>query len=101
MGRAEGEKKSVGICRVSLQGGRIIPDFLVKASIMFSRSTLIFLLCPLASKWQYAILPSDITASWPINGRFTAKQRAIYNAVLRASNAVKAAMKPGVLWTVS
>ena len=44
---------------------------------------------------------TDITTSWPVNGKFSPKQTVIYNAVLRASYAVKAAMKPGVMWTVS
>jgi Xaa-Pro dipeptidase len=47
---------------------------------------------------EYACYASDITCSFPANGKFTAAQRGVYNAVLRASLAVMAAMKPGVLW---
>ena len=43
----------------------------------------------------------DITTSWPISGKFTPEQAAIYNGVLRAQELVKAAMKPGVAWMVS
>lgn len=41
---------------------------------------------------------SDITCSFPVNGRFTDKQKSIYNAVLDAQQAVFRKMKPGVLW---
>ena len=49
---------------------------------------------------EYYHYGSDITTSFPANGKFTLQQRVVYNAVLRASNAVKGAMKPGVVWTV-
>ena len=42
---------------------------------------------------------SDITISFPASGRFNARQKAIYEAVLDAQNAVKAAARPGVEWT--
>ncbi|GAX86082.1 hypothetical protein CEUSTIGMA_g13495.t1 [Chlamydomonas eustigma] len=48
---------------------------------------------------EYYHYGSDITTTFPVNGKFTPKQRTIYNAVLRASNAVKSAMRPGVVWT--
>ena len=38
---------------------------------------------------------ADITRTVPVNGKFTDRQRAIYNAVLAANEAVYAAMKPG------
>lgn len=47
---------------------------------------------------EYYCYTSDITCSFPANGRFTADQRGIYNAVLAASTAVLAALRPGVLW---
>ncbi|MCQ2819292.1 MAG: aminopeptidase P family protein [archaeon] len=42
---------------------------------------------------------SDITCTVPVNGKFTDKQKAIYNIVLNANKAVQNAAKPGVSWT--
>lgn len=39
-----------------------------------------------------------MTTSWPVNGKFTAKQADIYNLVLRASRAVFAELRPGTDW---
>lgn len=47
---------------------------------------------------EYYCFCSDITCSYPANGKFTEKQKVIYNAVLRASRAVLDALKPGVCW---
>ncbi|GAB4838938.1 hypothetical protein Ancab_028469 [Ancistrocladus abbreviatus] len=47
---------------------------------------------------EYHFYGSDITCSFPVNGKFTDCQRLIYNAVLDAHNVVIAAMKPGVNW---
>jgi Xaa-Pro aminopeptidase len=44
---------------------------------------------------QYAGYTADITRTIPANGRFTPRQREIYEIVLGAQNAVLAAMKPG------
>ncbi|KAF0685840.1 Aste57867_22315 [Aphanomyces stellatus] len=41
---------------------------------------------------------SDITCTFPVNGVFTDDQAFIYNGVLKAHDAVLAAMKPGVEW---
>ena len=38
---------------------------------------------------------SDITRTWPVNGRFSAPQRALYELVLRAQQAAFAAIVPG------
>lgn len=43
---------------------------------------------------------SDITTTIPSSGRFTPEQAVVYNAVLDAQTAVKAAMRPGVAWPV-
>ncbi|RDX74139.1 Xaa-Pro dipeptidase, partial [Mucuna pruriens] len=47
---------------------------------------------------EYHFYGSDITCSFPVNGKFTSDQSLIYNAVLDAHNAVISAMKPGVNW---
>ncbi|KAA3672121.1 Xaa-Pro dipeptidase [Paragonimus westermani] len=47
---------------------------------------------------EYYCYASDITCSFPANGRFTADQKMIYEAVLSASRAVLAELKPGVSW---
>jgi len=47
---------------------------------------------------EYYCYASDITCSFPANGKFTADQRAIYEAVLKANRAVLKAVKPGVSW---
>ncbi|KAL0485409.1 Xaa-Pro dipeptidase [Acrasis kona] len=41
---------------------------------------------------------SDITRTYPINGKFTQKQKEIYEIVLKANKEVIASMKPGVQW---
>uniref|UniRef100_A0A8C9CT07 Xaa-Pro dipeptidase n=1 Tax=Phocoena sinus TaxID=42100 RepID=A0A8C9CT07_PHOSS len=47
---------------------------------------------------EYYCFASDITCSFPANGKFTLDQKAIYEAVLRSCRAVMSAMKPGVWW---
>ncbi|XP_056128388.1 xaa-Pro dipeptidase [Rhinichthys klamathensis goyatoka] len=48
---------------------------------------------------EYYCYSSDITCSFPANGKFSADQRAVYEAVLKSSRAVLDAIKPGVKWT--
>uniref|UniRef100_A0A8C2WET0 Xaa-Pro dipeptidase n=1 Tax=Cyclopterus lumpus TaxID=8103 RepID=A0A8C2WET0_CYCLU len=48
---------------------------------------------------EYYCYSSDITCSFPANGKFTPDQRAIYEAVLKSSRTVMAAIKPGVKWS--
>jgi Xaa-Pro aminopeptidase len=49
---------------------------------------------------EYDYYASDITRTFPVNGRFTAPQRAIYEIVLRAQQAAIAAVRPGVRYEV-
>jgi Xaa-Pro aminopeptidase len=44
---------------------------------------------------QYSGYSADITRTIPANGKFTARQREIYDIVLRAQNAALAALRPG------
>ncbi|MBI3405677.1 MAG: M24 family metallopeptidase, partial [Acidobacteria bacterium] len=45
---------------------------------------------------QYSGYSADITRTLPANGKFTARQREIYEIVLAAANSAIAAIKPGV-----
>lgn len=45
------------------------------------------------AEWSY--YAADITRTFPVNGRFTAEQRALYEVVLRAEIAAIEAVKPG------
>jgi len=47
---------------------------------------------------EYYCYTSDITCSFPANGKFTEQQKGIYNAVLKSSRAVLNSVKPGVSW---
>jgi len=47
---------------------------------------------------EYEYYASDITRTFPANGRFTGEQRAIYEIVLAAQMASIKAIKPGVSW---
>ena len=48
---------------------------------------------------EYNCYVSDVTCSFPANGKFTDKQKMVYNAVFKANRAVLKAAKPGVRWT--
>jgi Xaa-Pro aminopeptidase len=45
---------------------------------------------------EYSLYATDITRTIPVNGRFTPRQREIYEVVLGAQKAVLAAVKPGM-----
>jgi len=45
---------------------------------------------------QYSGYSADITRTLPVNGKFSARQREIYDIVLGAQNAAMAALKPGM-----
>ncbi len=48
---------------------------------------------------EYAHLTADITRTFPVNGRFSEPQRAVYELVLKAQQAVIAQCRPGLAWT--
>ncbi|MBB5283691.1 Xaa-Pro aminopeptidase [Rhabdobacter roseus] len=47
---------------------------------------------------EYANYNADLTRSIPVNGRFTPRQRAVYDAVLRVFKAAKSMLVVGNLW---
>jgi Xaa-Pro aminopeptidase len=47
---------------------------------------------------EYDCYASDITRTFPVNGRFTAEQRAVYEVVLAAQRAAINKVKPGNHW---
>lgn len=47
---------------------------------------------------EYQCYAADITRTFPVNGKFTAAQRAIYQIVLDAQHAAIAEIKPGNHW---
>jgi Xaa-Pro aminopeptidase len=49
---------------------------------------------------QYKYYNADISRTFPVNGKFTERQKQVYNIVLRAQEAVKAIAKPNVLFSV-
>jgi Xaa-Pro aminopeptidase len=46
---------------------------------------------------DYANYASDMTRTLPVNGKFTERQKAVYNSVLRVMKAAKQLLKPGTL----
>lgn len=47
---------------------------------------------------EYANYSSDMTRTIPINGRFTARQKAVYQAVLNVKNQATKLLIPGTMW---
>ena len=47
---------------------------------------------------EYANYSSDLTRTIPVNGRFTSRQRQVYDAVLRVKNEATKLLTPGTLW---
>ncbi|GAB3171520.1 aminopeptidase P family protein [Telluribacter humicola] len=47
---------------------------------------------------EYANYNADLTRSIPVNGRFTERQRQVYDAVLRVFKAAKSMLVPGNIW---
>lgn len=48
---------------------------------------------------EYANYSSDMTRTIPVNGRFTKRQREVYEAVLRVKDEATNMLVPGTLWT--
>ncbi|MCF8253777.1 MAG: aminopeptidase P N-terminal domain-containing protein [Bacteroidia bacterium] len=46
---------------------------------------------------DYANYASDMTRTLPVNGKFSPRQKAVYNAVLRVMKAAKNLLKPGTM----
>lgn len=55
-------------------------------------------LCLFDMGGEYYCYASDITTTFPANGKFTSKQKFMYETVLKANRAVLNAIKPGVSW---
>ena len=47
---------------------------------------------------EYANYSSDMTRTIPVNGRFSQRQRAVYNAVLKVKNEATKLLVPGTIW---
>ena len=47
---------------------------------------------------EYGNYSADLTRTIPVSGRFTARQKAVYNAVLRVKNESTKLLVPGTLW---
>ena len=47
---------------------------------------------------EYANYSSDMTRTVPVNGKFSKRQKTIYNAVLNVKNEATKLLRPGILW---
>src|SRR5204862_1101 len=47
---------------------------------------------------EYRNYASDITRTWPVNGRYSKEQRVLYEIVLAAQQAALAQARPGKTW---
>ena len=47
---------------------------------------------------EYSNYSSDMTRTIPVNGRFTDRQKEVYNAVLRVKNEATKMLVPGTMW---
>lgn len=47
---------------------------------------------------EYANYSSDMTRTIPVNGKFTPRQKEVYNAVLRVKNEATKMLVPGTIW---
>ena len=49
---------------------------------------------------QYKYYNADISRTFPVNGKYTERQKQVYNVVLKAQEAVIAIAKPGIMFSV-
>ncbi len=49
---------------------------------------------------QYKYYNADISRTFPVNGKFTERQKQVYNVVLRAQEAVTKIARPGIMFSV-
>ena len=47
---------------------------------------------------EYANYSSDLSRTIPVNGKYTERQKAVYNAVLRVKNEATKLLVPGAIW---
>lgn len=47
---------------------------------------------------EYANYASDMTRCVPVSGKFTERQKEVYNAVLKVKNEAASMLRPGVIW---
>ena len=47
---------------------------------------------------EYANYSSDMTRTIPVSGKFSDRQKSIYNSVLHVKNEATKLLKPGILW---
>ncbi|HRG07691.1 MAG TPA: M24 family metallopeptidase, partial [Cyclobacteriaceae bacterium] len=47
---------------------------------------------------EYANYNADMTRTIPVSGRYTARQKEVYNAVLRIKNAATKMLRPNVVY---
>ncbi|MEY8868147.1 aminopeptidase P family protein [Meridianimaribacter flavus] len=47
---------------------------------------------------EYANYSSDLSRTIPVNGKYTERQKAVYNAVLRVKNEATKLLVPGTIW---
>jgi Xaa-Pro aminopeptidase len=56
------------------------------------------LLADIGAEWGW--YAADITRTYPVSGKFTPRQRAVYEAVLAGQTAAATILRPGVTWAV-
>jgi Xaa-Pro aminopeptidase len=67
-----------------------------QAADRFMNAGEVLLIDAAASYGGYA---ADVTRTFPVNGRFSPEQRAVYEVVLAAQKAAEALIRPGASWT--